>query len=109
MRKTRKHEWRTTTIIVYYGYMDASGEYYIVIDSDKCDGCGDCAKKCPRQVLEVIKTMVDVEERHLIAVREEHRNRLRYICAQCMPERTEPLCVVTCAKNAIKWIWKSSQ
>lgn len=96
------------TIIIYYGYVDASGEYYIVTDYDKCDGCGDCAKKCPKGVLEVVKTMVDIEERYLIAVKEEYRNKLRYACAQCMPERMKPPCVANCKKNAIEWIWKSN-
>ncbi|MEM0216959.1 MAG: 4Fe-4S binding protein [Candidatus Bathyarchaeia archaeon] len=89
--------------------MNASGEYYIVIDSDKCDGCEDCAKKCPKSVLEAVKMMVDIEERCLISVKEEYRNKLRYVCAQCMPEKTKPPCVATCEKNAIEWIWKSSR
>ena len=40
-------------MIANYGYMDGSGQYFIKIDSDKCDGCGDCVTACPAGVLEV--------------------------------------------------------
>ncbi len=40
-------------MIAHYGYADASGEYYIVIDTDKCDGCEECVKVCPEGVFEI--------------------------------------------------------
>ena len=40
-------------MITHYGYTDGSGEYYIVIDSDKCNGCGKCVQKCPQKALEL--------------------------------------------------------
>ena len=30
-----------------YGYTDGSGEWYITIDTNKCDGCRACAEACP--------------------------------------------------------------
>ena len=38
-------------MIANYGYKDGSGEYFIAIDTDKCDGCGDCVPVCPGKVL----------------------------------------------------------
>lgn len=36
-----------------YGYKDGSGEYFITIDTDKYNGCGDCVPACPYGVLGV--------------------------------------------------------
>ena len=41
-------------MIANYGYKDGSGEYFIAIDTDRCDGCGECAPACPAGVLEII-------------------------------------------------------
>jgi ferredoxin len=38
----------------HYGYADGSGEYYIIIDTDRCDGCGACASACPKDIFEII-------------------------------------------------------
>ena len=27
-------------MIVHYGYADGSGGYYLIVDTDECDGCG---------------------------------------------------------------------
>ncbi|MBC7130807.1 4Fe-4S binding protein [Candidatus Bathyarchaeota archaeon] len=88
--------------------MDASGEYYIAVDSEKCNGCGQCAEKCPQKALEIVATMVDIEERVLAAVKEEYRKKIRYTCAPCTPEKKTPPCVSTCAQKAINWIWKNN-
>ena len=40
-------------MITHYGYSDGSGEYYITIDSDKCNGCGICVKQCPMSALQL--------------------------------------------------------
>lgn len=94
-------------MITYYGYMDASGEYYITVDSEKCDGCGQCTQKCPQKVLEITPLMVDIEEHALATVKEEYRKKLRYTCIQCSPEKKTPPCISACPHEAIKWIWKT--
>jgi len=45
---------------VHYGYSDGSGEYFIVIDMDKCDGCGECVMACLESVLEVANQAYDL-------------------------------------------------
>jgi len=37
-------------MIANYGYKDGSGEYFISIDTDRCNGCGDCVPACPADV-----------------------------------------------------------
>ncbi len=40
-------------MIIQYGYTDASGEYYISVNTDNCDGCEDCIGACPKGLLEM--------------------------------------------------------
>lgn len=40
-------------MIIHYGYADGSGEYYLIVDTDKCDGCGRCVEVCPNDILEL--------------------------------------------------------
>ncbi|MEM2537665.1 MAG: 4Fe-4S binding protein [Candidatus Bathyarchaeia archaeon] len=96
-------------IITYYGYADASGEYYIAIDSEKCNGCGDCVWACPQSALEIAYIMVDIEEKPLAAVKEEHRKKLKYTCSPCKPEKDTPPCTAACKQKAITCIWKSGR
>ena len=35
---------------ISYGYSDGTGEYYITVDTGKCDGCGKCVEACPAAV-----------------------------------------------------------
>ena len=41
-------------MLTNYGYSDASGNFFITIDTDKCDGCGDCINACPSDIFEVV-------------------------------------------------------
>lgn len=96
-------------IITYYGYMDGSGEYYIVVDSEKCNGCGDCVKACPQEALEITPIMVDIEEKSVVTVKEEQRKKLKYTCAQCKPEEGKPPCISACKWKALTCVWKASK
>jgi Fe-S-cluster-containing hydrogenase component 2 len=89
--------------------MDGSGEYYIAVDSEKCNGCGECVKHCPQKALEIVVMMVDIEEQQLAAVKEEHRKKIKYTCSPCKPEEKTPPCVSFCKPKAIMCIWKSSK
>ncbi|TET56062.1 4Fe-4S dicluster domain-containing protein [Candidatus Bathyarchaeota archaeon] len=91
----------------HYGYKDGSGDYFIVIDSDKCDGCGECINACPNGVLELILDEFDIEGGTMVAVKDEHRKKIKYSCAPCKPvsgERKIP-CVLSCRTNAITHSW----
>jgi Fe-S-cluster-containing hydrogenase component 2 len=92
-------------MITHYGYTDGSGEYYIVVDSDKCNGCGKCAKACPQRALELITEFIDLEDKTVAAVSEEHRKKIHYTCGTCKPEQNQTPCVTACSSKAVKCIW----
>ncbi len=93
------------TIITYYGYCDGSGEYYVVIDADKCNGCGKCVEACPQKALLMESQLIDLEDKNVAAVAEEHRKRIRYTCQPCNPPSERAPCVVACSQGAIKCVW----
>ena len=91
----------------HYGYKDGSGDYFIVIDTDKCTGCGDCVKKCPQNVLELILNEFDIEGETMVAVKEEHRKKIKYSCSPCKPvagQKRIP-CTTACETDAIHHSW----
>lgn len=93
-------------MITYYGYQDGSGEYYIVIDADKCSSCEECVKVCPEGALQMEAMFIDLEDKMVAAVTEEHRKKIRYTCSACKPETGKVPCVLACSQNAITSIWK---
>ena len=97
---------RVMQVITYYGYQDGSGEYYIVIDAEKCDSCGDCIPKCPQNALKMEAMFIDLEDKMVAAVTEEHRKKIRYTCSSCKPETDTVSYVQAYSKNAIKFIWR---
>jgi len=92
-------------LITHYGYIDGSGEYYIVIDSDRCSGCGKCIQKCPEKALILETEFIDLEDKIVVAVAEEYRKKIKYTCAACKPERGSTPCVLACEAKAVKCIW----
>jgi len=91
-----------------YGYKDGSGEYYITIDTELCNGCAKCVEACPEKVLEVSENELDPLVEDLVArVTEEHRKKIKYSCAPCKPVtgRIELLCVQICDPGALSHSW----
>lgn len=91
----------------HYGYKDGSGDYFIIVDTDKCNGCGKCAQSCPYHVLEIISNDYDIEGGNMASVREEQRKKIKYACAPCKPmtgERKMP-CILACVPKAIEHSW----
>jgi ferredoxin len=90
--------------IANYGYTDGSGDYYIIVNTDKCDGCGKCVEACPRGVLEV---MTDDYDDRVLAVKREHHKNLKYACAPCKPTSgtRELKCQAACPYGAITHSW----
>lgn len=92
-------------MITHYGYIDGSGEYYIVIDSDKCNGCGKCAENCPQEAIKLETEFIDLEDKTVAAINEDHRKKIKYTCGSCKPETNGTPCVLACEAKAIKCIW----
>jgi ferredoxin len=59
-----------------YGYADGTGEYYITIDMQKCDGCGRCVEVCPAQIFEV----KGEGQKRTAMVKDELRRKLALLC-----------------------------
>jgi ferredoxin len=100
-------------MIAHYGFKDGSGDWFVIIDTDKCNGCGKCAEVCPANVLVVGSDEVDVfREEPVAIVRHEERKKVRYSCAPCKPAHgAEPTpCVKACEPQAISHSegWKLS-
>ncbi len=92
-------------MIINYGYQDDSGMYFITVDTEKCNGCGNCVQACKYGVLEMISDELDpLEDRIVASVVERQRNRLKYSCSLCMSLNTEGAlpCVGACTREAIK-------
>jgi Fe-S-cluster-containing hydrogenase component 2 len=94
-------------LISYYGYSDGSGDYYIVIDTEKCNSCAKCVQQCPQSALEMVKEFIDLEDKTVVAVKEQHRKNVKYTCSACKPDIQKTPCLLACEKKAIQCIWKS--
>lgn len=95
-------------MIANFGYEDGSGKYYIILDTDKCDGCGKCVEACPYNVLEVADNPFDpVEGGQIVIVTEAERKKIKYACMPCKPTsgRVELPCVLACPYQAISHSW----
>jgi Fe-S-cluster-containing hydrogenase component 2 len=92
-------------MITHYGYSDGSGEYYVVIDAEKCNGCGKCVDNCPQSALELVTMLIDLDDKTVAAVTEHHRKNIKYTCSSCRPENGKSPCVLTCEQKAVKCVW----
>ncbi len=96
-------------MLANYGYKDASGDYFITIDTDKCDGCGDCVTACPAQVFVVVDEDPNDPMRNepVVIITEDKNKKLKYECNPCKPPSHRPPlpCVETCKPGAISHCW----
>ncbi len=95
-------------MLANYGYKDGSGSYFITINTDKCDGCGDCVTACPNGVFEVVDEDPNdpLREAPVAIIAEEKRKKVKYECGPCKPSSNPPLaCVDACKSNAISHSW----
>jgi Fe-S-cluster-containing hydrogenase component 2 len=91
-------------MIANYGYKDGSGEFFISINTDGCNGCGDCATCCPAHAFEIIVN--DYDEK-VAAVTDAERRKLKYSCAPCKPVSNRPPlpCQAACQPGVILHSW----
>lgn len=90
-----------------YGYKDGSGDYFITIDTDKCNGCRKCVEACPYGVMAVGEDENDpLSEKEVAFVTETERKKIKYTCAPCKPNnKAVPPCIKACKMNAIIHSW----
>lgn len=95
-------------MIANYGYLDGSGQYFIRIDTEKCNGCGDCVAVCPARLLAVGADENDpFREESVAKVTEDQRKKIKYSCGPCKPGAARPPlpCVAACKPGAIEHSW----
>lgn len=89
---------------VQYGYSDGTGEYFITIDYNLCDGCGECTAQCPAGIFTIEK---DGASQPRAVVKEESRKKLGVLCpgiTDC-PLGAGTNCQSICRANAITHSW----
>jgi len=97
-------------MLANYGYKDASGDFFITIDTDKCDGCGKCVEVCPSNIFLVLDEDPNdpLRDDPVVVVSNEKKKKLKYECNPCKPGTEKHLhmaCVKTCSLNAISHSW----
>jgi NAD-dependent dihydropyrimidine dehydrogenase PreA subunit len=95
-------------MIANYGYKDGSGDFFITIDTDQCDGCGACVSACPGQCFSVGEDPNDpLREEPVAIVADSARKKLKFTCGPCKPVSDRPAlpCVAACPGNAISHSW----
>jgi len=96
-------------MIANFGYKDGSGEFFISINTDKCNGCGDCVPICPANIFEVRNEDPNDPFREIpvAAVKESERKKIKYACSPCKPVSDRPPlpCVGACKAGAIVHSW----
>lgn len=89
---------------IHYGYTDALGDWRIVIDTEKCDGCGRCMEVCPKNIFIIQE---DDYDRPVAMVRPEFSKNLSYQCygySMCS-SRFPSDCHKICERDAIEHSW----
>jgi Fe-S-cluster-containing hydrogenase component 2 len=90
-----------------YGYKDGSGDYFITIDTDRCNGCKSCVDACPYGVMAVGEDENDpLSDKEVAFVTEKERKKIKYTCAPCKPSNDViPPCIKACEMDAITHSW----
>jgi Fe-S-cluster-containing hydrogenase component 2 len=96
-------------MLANYGYKDGSGDFFITIDTDKCNGCGDCVPTCPASVFEVVDEDPNdpLREEPVALVAADKKKKIKYECNPCKPSAERPPlpCVEACKLGAISHSW----
>jgi ferredoxin len=91
-------------MIVHYGYRDAMGDFRITVDTDKCNGCGDCLEICPEDLFELEEDDYDEIK---IVVKQDLINKVGILCpGEKKCQKINHLnCVEACREKAISMSW----
>jgi len=66
-----------------YGYKDGSGDFFIVIDTDKCGDCKHgCIIACPEKML-ILGEDINDPDNEMIIVDPKMKKEIKYKCSPC--------------------------
>ncbi|MFC7046891.1 4Fe-4S binding protein [Halobacteriaceae archaeon GCM10025711] len=93
-----------------YGYSDGAGDWYVTVDTDACDGCGECVAVCPADLWELQADEFDpLSDDTVATIEEARRGDLRYACSPCKSPEGDgdgsARCAETCHVDAISFSW----
>ncbi len=88
---------------VQYGYSDGTGEYFITIDTELCDGCGECVEACPAGLFAISQN----GGHPTAGTREELRKKLSFVCPgqEACGKEHGTTCQEVCPKDALIHSW----
>ncbi len=96
-------------MLAQHGYSDGSGAFFITVDTDKCDGCGDCVDACPAVLFEILEEDPNdpFRDEPLVVVKQDKRKKIKYECSACKSAKDRPPlpCVESCKAGAISHSW----
>jgi predicted CoA-substrate-specific enzyme activase len=89
---------------IQYGYNDATGDYYITIDTGKCNGCKECLSACPAGIFDVVS---ENGRQPRAIVKELVRKRLSILCPGYIScsSNNKINCQSACPGKAISLTW----
>jgi predicted CoA-substrate-specific enzyme activase len=89
---------------ISYGYSDGTGDYFITIDSGKCDGCGKCTEACYAGNLELAG---NDQGQAKARVKDEVRKKIHLTCpGHIACSASHPVnCHSACPRDAIGHSW----
>jgi predicted CoA-substrate-specific enzyme activase len=89
---------------ISYGYSDGTGEYFLAIDTGKCDACEKCVTVCPAQILEVGR---NDQGQPKARVKETVRKKLHLVCPgfESCAKKNSQTCHSVCSGGAISHSW----
>jgi Fe-S-cluster-containing hydrogenase component 2 len=96
-------------MLAHYGYKDASGDFFITIDTELCNGCGDCVSACPAEIFVVLDEDPNdpMRDGPVAMVSGEKNKKVKYECDPCKssPDRPPLPCVTACKARAVSHSW----
>ncbi len=87
-----------------YGYSDGTGDYFITVDTGRCDGCGECVKACPAGLFTLVK---DNYRQLKAGIKEDSRKKLHIVCPgfKACATANAVNCHSVCQKDALSHTW----
>lgn len=73
-------------MLANYGFRDGSGDWYVTIDTDKCNGCGKFPEVCPTKILEVGPDEIDtLREEPVAFIKHEKHKKVSIVALHVGP------------------------